>query len=54
VRGGEGPKELPPSCGWSCSIENNLFSKQREAHSGIRLYSLICRGCYNANYYSEI
>ena len=36
-RGGEGPKEIPPSHGWSCSVENNLFSKQREAHLGIRL-----------------
>jgi hypothetical protein len=32
VRGGEGPYELPPSRGWPCSVENNLFSKQREAH----------------------
>jgi hypothetical protein len=32
VRGGEGPYELPPSCGWPCSVENNLFSKQRESH----------------------
>jgi hypothetical protein len=30
--GGEGPYELPPSRGWPCSVENNLFSKQREAH----------------------
>ena len=37
VREGEGPKELPPSRGWSCSVENNLFSKRRDAHSGIRL-----------------
>jgi hypothetical protein len=29
--GGEGPYELPPSCGWTCLVENNLFSKQREA-----------------------
>jgi hypothetical protein len=28
--GGEGPYELPPSRGWPCSVENNLFSKQIE------------------------
>ena len=28
--GGKGPEELPPSCGWSCLVENiKLFSKQR-------------------------
>jgi hypothetical protein len=37
VRGGKGPKELPPSRGWSCSVENNLFSKRREARSCIHL-----------------
>jgi hypothetical protein len=36
VRGGKGPYELPPSRGWPCSVENNLFSKQREAHYGMR------------------
>ena len=29
---GEGPYELPPSRGWPYSVENNLFSKQREDH----------------------
>jgi hypothetical protein len=26
------PYELPPSHGWPCSVENNLFSKQTETH----------------------
>ena len=29
---GEGPYEIPPSCGWTCSIKNNLFLKPRESH----------------------
>ena len=33
VRVGEGPKEFPPSCGWSCLVENKLFLKPRGAHS---------------------
>jgi hypothetical protein len=32
VRGGEGPYEIASSCGWPCLVENDLFSKQREAH----------------------
>jgi hypothetical protein len=31
VRGG--PNDLPPSCGWSCLVENKLFSKPRGVHS---------------------
>lgn len=34
---GEGPHELPPSHGWPYSVENKLFSKQREVHSSILL-----------------
>ena len=26
----EGLDELPPSCGWPCSIENTLFLKPKE------------------------
>jgi hypothetical protein len=33
--GGGGPYELPPSRGWPCSVENILFLKPREAHSGL-------------------
>jgi hypothetical protein len=32
-RGGGGPNKLPPSHGWSCLVENKLFSKPRGAHS---------------------
>jgi hypothetical protein len=33
VKGQEGPNELPPSRGWSCLVENKLFSKSRGDHS---------------------
>ena len=33
--GGEGPYELQPSRGWMCLVENNIFLKPREDHSGI-------------------
>ena len=32
MQGGEGPNELPPSCGWPCLVENKLFSKPRGVH----------------------
>ena len=41
LRGGEGPYELPPSCGWPCSVEDKLFLKPREALSFLYHHDLI-------------
>ena len=40
VRGGG--YDLPPSCGWPCSVENILILKPREAHSTLALHRVTC------------